>query len=403
MPKLLFFITEDWYFCSHRLPLARAAIKAGFEVVLLTNVQAHGDMIRSEGIRVIPLALQRRSMNPLRELKTILHVVGVYRAERPDIVHHVAMKPVLYGSVAAFVVSMHRVVNALAGMGYLFISESLMTRALRACIKRLYSFFLNRNESRIILQNPDDARMFVKYGMAEEARICLIRGSGVNVSIFAPTPELPQPVTVVLPARMLLDKGVVEFVAAARILIKQGCVARFILVGNLDPENPAAIAEEQLHLWQQEQNVEWWGHRSDMPAVLEQAHIVCLPSYREGVPKALLEAAACGRPIVATDVPGCREIVREGVNGLLVPARNALALAEALRTLIDDKELREQMGAKGREIVLNDFSEQKIVAETLAVYQDSSVPGSSQKAGPSVEPYWHQKVLPVLLAGWNQW
>lgn len=369
-PKLLFLITEDWYFYSHRLPLARAAIKAGFEVVLLANIQSHGDMIRSEGIRIIPLVLQRRSMNPFREMKTLLQVVRVYRAERPDIVHHVAMKPVLYGSIAAFLTDIPGRVNALAGMGYLFISQTLKARVLRLCIKKLFYFFLNRNNSRLILQNPDDAEMFVENGIVGEDRICLIRGSGVDTQKFVPTPDPPPPIKVILPARMLLDKGVVEFVNSARILTQKGCKACFILVGQCDSQNPAAITEEQLKLWQQEHVVEWCGHQSDMATVFSQAHIVCLPSYREGLPKSLLEAAACGRPIVATDVPGCREIVRQGINGFLVPAYDSLALAEALHKLIDNKELREQMGANGREIVLNEFSEEKVVAETLALYHD---------------------------------
>lgn len=370
MPKLLFLITEDWYFCSHRLPLARAAIKAGFDVVLLSNVQSHGEQIRAEGIKVIPLVLQRRSMNPLRELKTLLQIVRVYRSEKPDIVHHVAMKPVLYGSMAAFLTGIPRVVNALAGMGYLFISESLKTRVLRAGIKRLFRFLLGRQNSLLILQNPDDAQMFVASGMVAETRIRLIRGSGVDVSVFVPTPEPPSPVTVVLPARMLLDKGVVEFVETARILTSQGCTARFVLVGKCDTENPAAISEEQLASWQQEQIVQWWGHQADMAALLSQAHIVCLPSYREGVPKALLEAAACGKAIVSTEVPGCREIVRDGVNGLLVPIRNSTALAEALHKLIYNRNLRQSMGAKGREMVLAEFSEQIVIRETLAVYRE---------------------------------
>jgi len=368
MLKLLFFITEDWYFCSHRLSLAQAATKAGFEVVLLANIQYHGDMIRSEGIRTIPLPLQRRSMNLFRELKALLQIVKIYNVERPDIVHHVAMKPVLYGSIAAFLTGVPRVINALTGMCYLFISEKPKSRLLRECIKWLFWLFFNRKRSRLILQNADDADMFLKFGIVRKELICLIRGSGVNVATFVPTPEPKQPITVMLPARMLLDKGVVEFVEAARMLIKQGCMARFILVGMRDPENPAAISEEQLYLWQQEKIVEWWGHQSDMISVLSQSHIICLPSYREGLPKALLEAAACGRPIVATDVPGCREVVHEGVNGILVPARNEFALAKALRKLIDNKDLRKQMGAKGREIVQKCFSEEIVIKETLAVY-----------------------------------
>lgn len=370
MPKLLYFITEDWYFCSHRLSLAQTAIKSGFDVVLLTNVKLHGDIIRSAGIKIIPLSLKRRSMNPIREMMTLLRIIKVYGVERPDIVHHVAMKPVLYGSMAAFFMGIPRVINVLAGMGHLFISESFKTRLLRLGITYLFKFFLNRKESRLILQNPDDAGMFLKYGLAEKELVRLIRGSGVDTAKFAPSIEPSPPITVMLPARMLIDKGVMEFVEAAIILNRQGRKARFILVGMCDPENPAAISEEKLRYWQQQKIVEWWGHQLDMPAVLTQSHIVCLPSYREGLPKSLLEAASCGKPIVATDVPGCREIVREGINGFLVPARNGFALAEALRKLIDNKDLRKQMGANGREIVLKDFSEEKIINETLAVYEE---------------------------------
>lgn len=369
MPKLLFFVTEDWYFCSHRLPIAKAAMKAGFEVVVFANIGSHGDIIRSEGIRVVPLALQRRSMNPLRELKTLLRIVQVYRAERPDIVHHLAMKPVLYGSVAAFFAGTPRVVNALAGMGYVFISSRVKAHLLRAGIELLFRLFLNTKRSCLILQNPDDAEMLVKHGAVKQERIRLIRGSGVDVTMFVPTEEPASPLTVILPARMLYDKGVAEFVEAAKVLRGRGCKARFVLAGDLDPENPAAISQDQMQLWQQEGYVEWWGHRSDMSAVLAQSHIVCLPSYREGLPKALLEAAASGRPIVATDVPGCREIVQEGVNGFLVPVRDCHALAGAVQKLLADGNLRKAMGAKGRDMVVNEFSQERVVAETMAVYR----------------------------------
>jgi glycosyltransferase involved in cell wall biosynthesis len=370
MSKLLFFIAEDWYFCSHRLPLAREAIKAGFDVTLLTHVTSHADVIRSAGIKLIPLAMKRSSINPILELAIIVQVIRSYRSVQPDIVHNVAMKPVLYGSIAALITGIPCVVNALAGMGYLFISETLKARILRTGVKRLFSFLLNRNKSRLILQNLDDAGLFVKNCIVEKERIRIIRGSGVDVSLFVPSAEPPLPVTVILPARMLEDKGVKEFVEAAEILGKEGIDARFVLVGASDTENPTAISEQQLRHWQQKGTVEWWGHRSDMPAVFEQAHIVCLPSYREGLPKVLLEAAASGRPIVTTDVPGCREVVKEGSNGLLVPVKDSNALAAALRKLIENKELRKQMGAKGREIVLNEFSEEKVVAETLAIYQE---------------------------------
>jgi glycosyltransferase involved in cell wall biosynthesis len=370
MPTLLFFITEDWVFCSHRLPLAVAAVKAGFDVTIITNVNSHGEKIRSSGIRLIPLPLRRSSMNPLRELKTLWQVICIYRSVQPDIVHHVAIKPVLYGSIAALAAGKPRVVNALTGMGYLFISNTLKAKLVRGFIKIVFSILLNIGRTRLIMQNSDDIKMLVEQGITDESRVRLIRGAGVSVTIFVPTPEPPIPITIILPARMLLDKGVVEFVNAARILKMQGCLARFVLVGGQDPENPANISDMQLGMWQQEGVIEWWGFQADMVSVFSKAHIVCLPSYREGLPKALLEAAACGKPIVATDVPGCREIVRAGVNGFLVPARDSDTLAEALRNLIDNKVLREQMGSNGREMVLNEFSEEKIIAETMLVYRE---------------------------------
>lgn len=370
MAKILFLITEDWYFYSHRLPLARAALAQGHEVVLLTNVNEHGDLIRSEGIRVLPLTMKRRSMNPITELRTLRRILAIYRCERPDLVHHVALKPVLYGSFVAACAGFSTVVNALAGMGFLFISERFSARVLRFWVKLVLRFLLNRGSSRLILQNPDDAEMLVQHGVADENKITIIKGAGVDVSVFVPGDEAPAPVTVILPARMLIDKGVCEFVEAARLLAGEGCNARFVLVGGIDIENPASLSEEQLIQWQNEQNVEWWGHRSDMTEVLAQSHVVCLPSYREGLPKALLEAAACGKPIVATDVPGCREIVVNEVNGLLVPARDSQALACALRRLVVDKGLRERMGTHGREMVVKEFSERKVVDATIRLYNE---------------------------------
>jgi glycosyltransferase involved in cell wall biosynthesis len=369
MPKIIFFVTEDWYFYSHRLPIARAAIKAGFKVSLLTNVKTYGDLFRSQGIKVIDIPLQRRSVNPVREIKTIFKVINVYRSERPDIVHQVAMKPVLYGSIAAFIAGIPRVINALAGMGYLFIAKGFKAGIMRRVVSCLLKLIFRRKRVYLILQNPEDSQILVSSGIARRNQICLIKGSGVDVTMFAPAPEPPEPVVVILPARLLYDKGVAEFVDAARILIRKNYKARCVLVGDPDPENPAVVLPEQIRQWQEEKVVEFWGFQADMPAVLAKAHIVCLPSYREGLPKALLEAAACGKPIVATDVPGCREIVREGLNGFLVPARNSAALAEALIKLIDNKGLRLQMGSCGRKIVLDEFSEQKVVLETLTLYQ----------------------------------
>lgn len=366
--KIIFLVTEDWYFCSHRLPLAVAAKTAGFDVAVITRVVNHGELIRQSGIRVIPFNISRRSMNPLKELAVILRLCSIYRSERPDIVHHVAMKPVLYGSIAARLTGILHVINALAGLGWLFTSTSKRARLLQAIIRRVLYFLLAR--STVIVQNDDDALMLRGLGIAKQ-RINLIKGSGVNTVDYAPHPVRGDVPVAMLPARMLWDKGVGEFVEAANQLKKRGVNARFVLVGDPDTQNPASVPEQQLIAWQKEGAVEWWGRREDMPQVLAQSHIVCLPSYREGLPKSLLEAASCGRPIVATDVPGCREIVRDGDNGILVKARDATALADALAKLLSDPGLRKQMGQRGRERVLCEFSQDKIIAQVLAIYRET--------------------------------
>lgn len=365
-PKLLFFVTEDWYFCSHRLALAVAAREAGFEVAVVTRVSEHGEIIRRAGLDLIPFEISRRGMNPFMELAALIRLMAIYRREKPDLVHHVAMKPVLYGTLAARLAGVPHIVNALAGMGWLFTSAKMMARFVKLLVRLTFRFLLR--QTWVIVQNPDDAALMAGAGL-ESVR--LIRGSGVDVEVFRPEPEPAGPPLVVLPARMLWDKGVGEFIEAARQLKERGVIARFALVGEPDPENPATVTEEQLAAWHAETVVEWWGQRDDMAQVYAQAHVVCLPSYREGLPKALLEAAACGRPIVATDVPGCRVIVRDGDNGVLVPVRDAPALAEALARLIADPDMRRRMGESGRALAVGEFSQERVIAETLAVYREA--------------------------------
>lgn len=367
LPKLLFVVTEDWYFVSHRLPLAVAAQRAGFDVAVATRVGGCGETIRAAGLRLIPFNLSRSRGNPLQEIAML---VRLYRRERPQIVHHVALKPVMYGVLASKLTGVPHVVNAVAGLGWLFTSSGLAAHTLRPVICRLLAWLLGATQSRTIVQNPDDFRLLAAEGVPED-RLRLIRGAGVNTEVFTPALALPpEPVTVLFAARMLLDKGVGEFVEAARVLTQAGVTARFVLVGDPDPGNPASVSAAALRAWHGENGVEWWGRCDNMPDVFHTAHIACLPSYREGLPKALLEAAACGLPIVTTDVPGCREIVRDGMNGFLVPVRDAQALAAALRRLIEHSALRREMGRRAREIVLAEFSQERVIQETLSVYQE---------------------------------
>ena len=370
-PRLLFVVSEDWYFHSHRLALAQAALAAGFDVALAAGIGEHGDIIARAGIRVHPLIMQRRSMQPLRELATVLQLRRVIQEERPDIVHNVAIKPVLYGSIAARLAGRPKVVNAIAGMGYLFTSSTLRARILKPLVAFALRTLLNDSSSRVIVQNPEDLRFLTKSGMVQEDRVTLIRGSGVDTSAFAFAAEPSGTPIVMLASRMLRDKGIPQFAQAAQILIRDGVSARFVLVGAPDPHNPASIHEDELRSLAARCGVEWWGPRTDMPAVLAASSIVCLPTtYGEGLPKVLLEAASCGRAIVATDVPGCREIVRHEANGLLVNPSDAGALAGAIRRLLAEPQLRKSMGAEGRALIEQHFSMEKVTAQTLALYRE---------------------------------
>jgi glycosyltransferase involved in cell wall biosynthesis len=366
--KLLFFVTEDWYFWSHRLPIALAARDAGYEVVLVTRVSKLRTRIENEGIRVIPIDIRRSSLNPLLDMSALFALVAIYRRERPDVAHHVAVKPVLYGSLASKLTGIRRVVNALAGLGFLFVSSGVKARLLRPAVRRALRWALRGDGHTVILQNPQDVAVLASDGLCRRNQVHLIRGSGVDLTRFCCVPEAFGPKVVILAARMLWDKGVGEFVEAAKHLQAQGVEARFVLVGETDLANPAAVPDSQLRIWASEGVVECWGRREDMPEVLAAAHVVCLPSYGEGVPKILIEAAAVGRAIVATDISGCREIVREGENGLLVPPRDVDALVLAIKRLLDDDELRARFGARSREIAESEFGIEKVVNETLEVY-----------------------------------
>ncbi len=367
--KLLFVVTEDWYFCSHRLPLAVAAREAGYEVAVATRVDRHGGAIEAAGLRLIPLRrLRRRSGNPLRELAALLELWRIFRRERPGLVHLVALKPVIYGGLAARLAGVPHRVAAIAGMGHLFTAGDRRTRLLAGLVRGLYRLALGGGDTRVIVQNPDDREILAGTGITAPERCRLIRGSGVDLSRFTPRPEPGGPMTVMLASRLLWTKGVGEFVAAARSLREEGI--RFVLVGDPDPENPAAIDDSTLEDWVAEGVIEHWGWQEEMAGVLAQAHVVCLPSWREGLPKVLLEGAALERALVATDVPGCREVVVGGRTGLLVPPRDAVALAEAIRRLVADPGLRRRLARAARERVKQEFSLERVISETLALYQE---------------------------------
>lgn len=369
--RLLYLVTEDWYFASHRLPLARAAVAAGYHVTVACRVREHGEALRQAGCEVVPFVLSRAGMAPWREWGAWRQLVALYREHRPDLVHQVALKPVLYGSAAAHRAGRVAVVNALAGLGYLASSRTLKARILRPAVWAALRRALHGERHRLIVQNPEDRDVLLAAGLVAPEQLVLMRGVGVALDLFVPSPEPPGPPVVLLPARMLWAKGVGEFVAAARLLRQRGLEARFVLAGRADTDNPTAVPLAQLDRWAAGGEVEWWGHREDIAAALRECAVVCLPTtYGEGVPKALLEAAASARPIVATDTAGCREVVRDGSNGLLVPPHDVPALGEALAKLLADPALRARMGAAGRARAEADFDEQVIVRHTLRLYAE---------------------------------
>ena len=374
-PKLLFLVTEDWYFCSHRLPAARAARAAGFDVVVATRVRAHGDRISDEGFVLRPIEWRRRGDGLLGAGRAISEIARLYRAEQPDVVHHIALKPVLFGGAArrlAFARAERApvAIDSVMGLGAGFSAASVAARLRRPSLGIALRVATGRDRGWVIVQNPEDRAALIALGTAPQ-RIVMIRGSGVDCNHFRPLPD-PEAatVTVALVSRMLRDKGVLDAVAAIRLLRGRGLPLQLLLAGPTDPDNSGSLTAELLASLTAEPGIEWLGPVADVRGVWRRSAIAVLPStYGEGVPKTLLEAAACARPIVASDVPGCREVVRHGETGLLVPPRNVDELAAALAALAVDPVRRTAMGRAGRVLVEREFAEDIVAGETLAVYR----------------------------------
>lgn len=365
-PKLVYLVSEDWYFISHRLPMARAARDAGYEVHVLTRVVDGGAEIEREGFILHSIPWKRGSTSPLVALATIRTVRALYKRLRPDIAHHVAFAPTVLGSLAALDLPMRKL-NALAGLGFVFTSSTAKALLLRPFARWLLRFLLTRPGTTVLVQNPDDKTMVSHLGVPDE-HIALIPGSGVDTDLLTPLPEPDGTFTVGFVGRLLYDKGVQVLVRAQELLRERGTRVRVLLAGAPDPSNPASIPEETLQRWRQVDGLSLPGHVSDVRTVWAQAHVAVLPSRREGLPKSLLEAAACGRALIAADVPGCREIARTGVDGLLVPADNATALADAIDHLMRDRDLRLLYARNARQIVVDEFSDERIAKAIVALY-----------------------------------
>ena len=365
--KAVLFANTDWYLYNFRIEYAKFLRSQGWDVVLMSPDGEYVEKIEALGFRHIDMEFSRKGMNPAAESDAIRRIREVYEAEQPDLVHHFTIKCMIYGSIAARQVGVKSIVNSVTGLGFVFLSDKPHVKPVRGVVKHLYKKAFKGTQ--VIFENPDDRALFLEMGLVGEDNSHVILGTGIDTDAFVPVrPPDSVPLTI-LPARMLWDKGIGEFVDAAAAIRKEGINARFALIGKMDEGNPACIEYETLTRWQKEGNVEWWGWQDDIYTSISLADIVCLPSYREGLPKILLEAAACGRPIVTTDVPGCRETVIDGVNGLLVEVKSAESLKNALIRLINDRDLRVKMGEASRELAVSRFSNAIVNAETYKIYR----------------------------------
>jgi len=369
--KILFIVSEDWYFVSHRLDVAIKAIECGYSVALLSHFSDSRDKINKLGIETLDWSLNRSSKNLFKEWSAVHDILSALDYYKPDLIHSVAMKPVLYSALATRINFNKPRIFALAGLGFIYSSERRIAKILRTMVKVAFKFLFIGNQIRVILQNPDDKSLLLSVKVIDENHIRVIRGAGVNVNLYSLTPIALNLPIIVLPSRMLWAKGIGDFIDCARAVNKNGIKARFVLVGAPDTLNPDTISADQLKAWDHEGIIEWWGHQNDMPNVYQQSTIVCLPtSYGEGLPKSLLEAASCGRPIISYNVPGCREVVIDGLNGILIPLKDIDALIKATETLLNDYELCVQMGKNGRELIVKEFSLEQIANETMAVWEE---------------------------------
>ncbi|MBV1904964.1 MAG: glycosyltransferase family 4 protein [Pseudomonadales bacterium] len=370
MKNIFFVVNEAWFFLSHRLPLALEAQKQGYQVKVICRQNSEEERLKEYDIEYKLVDIERGSGGLISELRLLLQLYKIYRSDRPDLVHHITSKPVICGTIAARLASVPAVVNAIPGRGFVANRRGFVARIRKFLVNSLYKFALAHKNMAVVFQNRDDANEFLDGGLIHSSEAHLIRGAGVDLDDYPCLPEVSGPLTFSLISRMLKDKGVREFVEAAGIIKRAHPDWVFQLVGGVDKGNPSSLDEETLRNWDEAGVINWLGHSDSIAEVLHHSHVVCLPSYGgEGIPKVLLEATASGRAIITTDIPGCRELVRDGATGLLIPPRNSNALADAMMTLGTDEKLRARLSVSARERTKALFSVQDVVRDTFLVYE----------------------------------
>ncbi len=370
--KLLILVNNLNFFISHRLMIAKASVSKGFDVVIGYGELGGIDpgIIKQNGFKLINIPIYRGSINIFKEFKTLIYIWKFFKKEKPDIVHLVTIKPYLYGGIISRLVGVPAVVSAVSGLGTIFISKKLKFKLLRFFLYPLYRSAFNHLNQKIIVQNNDDLKMLVGWGVLDILKSKLFKGSGVMITNFINLKETEGIPTVCFASRFLRDKGIYEFVSAARLIKKRGIKARFCLAGDIDINNPTSLNIEELNNLKKDKDIEILGYQKDIAYLYSQSHIICLPSYREGLPKSLIEAAAASRAVVTTDVPGCREVIIPNKTGLLVPVKDPEKLADALQWLIEHPQERIAMGKAGRKFAENEFLIEKIVQNHLDIYDE---------------------------------
>ena len=388
--QILFVGNSFEYFVSHRLTLAQAAKSEGWAVHVATPPGKGGTRLEPFGIVHHALAMDRKGINPLQEFRSLLQIRQIYRHVRPDLVHLIGPKSVMYGGLMARWQSIPAMVCLIPGMGYIYLLEGFKGRIARAMAHTGYRLGLLHRNKRVIFQNPEDRQLFLDRHLCKASEATLILGSGVDPHKFAAIREPAGKPIALFASRFLVEKGIAIFAEIGRQLLSEGISARFVIVGDVDPGNPSSISQEQIRAWEHD-GIENWGFRQDMPEVFASCHLICLPSYRrEGIPKVLIEAASCGRPIVTFDMPGCREIVQHNVNGFVVPAQDINAYKSAVRRLLEDADLRQRQGLAGRKRVEEMFTLSQVIRQTLDAYNqvcpDRSLQEYQRRQSPVVSP-----------------
>lgn len=367
--KVLLFIAIDWYFVSHRLSLAAALSYQGYDVTVVTRIDKHPELLERDDFSVIDLSIHRSRTNILLEFLTLARICKIYMKVKPDVVHHVALKPIIYGTIAAIACRVPIVINAIAGFGTVFSTDSKHSSLFRWFVRKLLHLALKKSSS-ILVQNTDDFNAVKDQFGADENKIFLLHGAGVDLDVMQHTnPGRKTALIISIVSRMLWTKGIADVIKAAKLSKNIGLPVTFWLVGEPDVENPRHIPTIKLEEWAKLSNVEWKGYRKDIAYIWKQSDIALLPSYTEGLPKALIEAAACGRPIITTDAPGCREMIIDGLNGILVPVNDPEAIVSAIQRLLENKEERLKMGEASRSIAEERFALSLILDKQINIHK----------------------------------